>query len=530
MDRSRSNRQENPQVNREPDAPRNPATAFKPNISALLVAAVFIASVALYWHGFGPMGDAERYVAAALEWRENSPYLGETHWALRHLFVLPMTAAFTAFGSSEFAATLPNILYAAGLVAVTFLFGRKYLGEPEGATAAILIAISAFFVSRTTEVGVYGAEVFFAALSSWLFVAAQFERRRVALLIAAGAVAGLAWTIREQTLSLVVAFGLLTLIGRRQVLLSLFAIGAGFGSVLLLELLVYWLAAGDPFYRYNIDLHHRSAGWATLDSSRDTIFAKLFRPLKDLATDPVTTPFFLMALAGSAMLWRGLIKLKPLSAQVFFNFAIISAVAALISAYAFDLALPRYYPIFPYFIFVFLGATIVAIGKKYGVVASALCLVLTAALNAAGDDFGNYNEYAEARALARYATISSEPIFTDPLTASRTRYLLRLSDTPRDEISMKIRSDREYPTGVLLYSASPELPQTGFWCPIGRMDVRPHNWTHSFIRAIGINKVFGGSIDRITQRPRPVELIRVLPAPAQFDPASGKPCLISPAQ
>jgi len=501
------------------------AAAVRPGVPALLVAAVFIISVAFYWHGFGPMGDAERYVAAALEWRERGPYLGETHWALRHLFVIPMAIAITAFGPSEFAATIPNILYAAGLVFITFRFGRKYLGEQEGALAAILIAISAFFVSRTTEIGVYGAEIFFAALSSWLFVAAQVERRRISCLVAAGAVAGLAWTLREQTLYLVVGFGLVSLIGRRQTLFSLFAIGVGFGSVLLLEWLVYWLAAGDPFYRYNIDLHHRSTGWATLDSSRDTALAKLFRPLKDLATDPVTTPLYLMALAGAAMLWRGVIRLKPLSMRVFICFAIISAVAALISAYAFDLALPRYYPILPYFICVFLGAVIVALGKKYGVAASAFAILLMAALNAAGDDFGNYNEYAEARALARYAATSSEPIYADPLTASRTRYLMRLSDTPREAISKTIRSDREYPAGVLLFRASPELPQSGFWCSIERLDVRPANWTHSLMRTTGLDKVFGGSIDRITDRPRPVELVRVLPAPADFDPVSGKPCL-----
>ncbi len=494
--------------------------------SALIVAAIFVASVAFYWRGFGPMGDAERYVAAALEWRNNGLYLGETHWALRHLFVLPMAAAFTVLGTSEFAAAVPNILYAAGLVGVTFFCGRKYLGAREGTLAAILISISAFFVSRPMEIGVYGAEVFFVALSSWLFVAAQFERRRIACLVAAGAVAGLAWTVREQTLFLPVAFGLLSLLGRRQVLFSIAAIGIGFGSALLAEWLIYWLSAGDPFYRYRIDLHHRTTGWATLDSSKDTALAKLVRPFKDLSTDLLTTPLYVMAMAGAALLTRSWNSLQAATRTVFYLFAVISAVAVLISAYAFDLATPRYFPILPYLVCLFLAAAIAALDRKYGAPASIFAVLLAALLNAAGDDFGNYNEYAEARVLARYAMTSAEPIFTDPLTASRTRYLMRLSDAPRDSISKMVRSDRVYPAGALLYKASPDLEKFGVWCPIERIKVKPENWTHSIVRYLGADKALGGSIERITAKSEPVAFVRVLSRSAAADPGSGKACLV----
>lgn len=498
---------------------------FRRPIAIFAVATIFIASVASYWHGFGPMGDAERYVAAALEWWEKGPYLGESHWALRHLFVLPMAAVFTVFGPSEFAATVPNILYAAGLVAVTFIFGRNRLGAREGALAAILVAISAFFVARPLEIGVYGAEIFFAAASSWLYVASQFERRRIAYLLAAGAVAGLAWTIREQSLYLVVAFGLLILSGRRQVLLSLAAIGVGFGSILLAEWLVYGLSAGDPFYRYWIDLHHRSAGWATLDSSKDTWFAKFVRPFKDLSTDPLTTPVFLVAIFCAASLSRGWHRVKSETRSALSIFAAISVTAAVTSAYAFDLAMPRYYPILPYFVCLFLGVALVALGRRYGKPAAALVMLLTAFLNVAGENFGNYNEYAEARVLTRFALTSDEPIYTDPLTASRTRYLLRLSGAPRERISTLIKSDANYPAGVLYFKASPAMTRLGFWCAIESRDVRPDNWTHSIIRYFAIDKALGGSVERIATKPTPVQFVRVLPHAATFDPKSGKACL-----
>ncbi|OFX05028.1 MAG: hypothetical protein A3E78_00845 [Alphaproteobacteria bacterium RIFCSPHIGHO2_12_FULL_63_12] len=502
-----------------------PAVFFKRSAAMFIVSAVFVVSVAFYWHGFGPMGDAERYVAAALEWRDEGFYLGETHWALRHLFVLPMAAIFTLFGTSEFAATIPNILYAAGLVAVTLYFGRKYLGEGEGTIAAILVAISAYFVSRPVQIGVYGAEIFFAAIACWLFVSAQMARRRIFCLVAAGVFAGLAWTIREQTLFLIVAFGLSSLFDRRQPLLSLAAIGIGFGSVLAVEWIIYWLSAGDPFYRYRIDLDHRSTGWATLDSSSDPWTAKLFRPFKDLSTDPLTTPTVLIAAVAAATLGQRWLRARFAHRSVLSLFAAFSAIAAVTSAYAFDLATPRYYPILPYFVCLFLGVAIVGIGKKFGTPAAISIGVMAALANAAGDDFGNYNEYAEARTLARYVQANDEPVFTDPLTASRTRNLLRLSGLSGDRISTLIRSDKTYPAGVLLYKAAPSSTQLGYWCSIARLDVRTDSWTHAIIRFFNIDNTIGGSLESIAAKPEPVEFIRVLPRAADHDPISGRECL-----
>lgn len=525
-----SDRLEESETSRRHGAENLPKASHQYPASGLAVSVIFIASVALYWHGFGPMGDAERYVAAALRWREEGPFLGETHWALRHLFVLPMAAAFEVFGPSEFAATLPNILYAAGLVAITYFFVRRYLGRTEGTAAAVLIAISAFFVARPMEIGVYGAEAFFGASSCWLFIAAQLERRRIALLIAAGAVAGFAWTVREQTIYLITAFGLLTLLGRKQTLLSLIALAAGFGAVLTVELLIYWAAAGDPFYRYRVDLHHRTVGWKVLDVAKDTALEKFLRPIHDLVTDPITTPLlFASIIAMIAMMRRGVMDSAG-RRQAFVSFAVISAVAAIISAYGFDLATPRYYPVLPYFVVLILGVAVVAIGRRYSRWASAGSVAMIAVLNAAGEDFGSYNEYAEARLLVGYAKASDEPIYTDPLTASRARYLLRLSEVSRERIAEIVRSDRTYPSGVLFYKASPTEGRSASWCALERKDVRPLNWTHAIIRSFGLDKALGNSVERIVARPQPVELVRVLREDAAIDPYSGKPCLNAPAK
>ncbi|MEX0645172.1 MAG: glycosyltransferase family 39 protein, partial [Parvularculaceae bacterium] len=144
--------------------------ASQPLLPALAVAGAFIAAIALYWSGVGP-GDAENYIAFALDWSERGPLLGENHWQLRHLFVLPMAGAFALLGASEVAATLPNILYAAGVVTVTFIFARKYLWDGAGIAAAGLVALSAFLVEMQFEVRIDGAQLFFEALAAWLFIA-----------------------------------------------------------------------------------------------------------------------------------------------------------------------------------------------------------------------------------------------------------------------------------------------------------------------------------------------------------------------
>ena len=494
-------------------------------VAAAIVGAAFVLSVSLYWSGFGP-GDPERYFRAAIAWTEQGFYLGDTHWSLRHPFVLPMAASFLIFGVSEFSATIPNIAYAGALAALTFRFARRYLGPAEGVLASIFIATSAFFVARPLELEVYGAEAFFAALACWLFVAAGSEDRRLSYLAAAGAAAGLSWAIREQTFYLMLVFGLLTLASRRDVVRSCLALGVGFGAIIAVELLFYLIAAGDPFYRYKVDLSHRTISVEVLIQGEDaSLINTAIRPIRDLLTYPVTTPFLALAALAIWGLRRPAFLSTPTQRRSFIVFGVMSAIAIPICAYAFNLSFPRYYPILTYTAFLALGLAAAEIWRRHGRAAGVGFALLITLANAAAADFSRYYEYAEARYLADFAQSAETPIETDPLTASRVRHQLILRGIPVAEASRRVIATKAPPVGALFFKSHMTPRRKENWCAIVVADVRPTNWTHALIRVTGLNRIAGAKVREVTAKPRPVEIIRVLDRPALTDPATGQPCL-----
>lgn len=495
----------------------------EPPLPQWAVGATFVLSVALYWHGFGA-GDPERYVQAGLDWLERGFHVGDTHWDLRHLFVLPIAASFALFGVNEFSATLPNIVYAGALSSLTFFFACRYIGKSEGFLAAIFIATSAFFVARPIELEIYGAEIFFAALACWLFVAAGVERRRLALLAAAGFAAGLAWLIREQTLYLMPVFGAFALLSRKDVLRALFALGLGFGAVIAAEWIFYAAAAGDPFFRYRVDLGHRTTGVdITLSSEDSTLASTILRPVKDLLAYPTTTPFLVLAAIAAAAGWRTALE-PPARRRTFLVFGVMSAIALPVCAYAFQLSFPRYYPILTYVVYLALALAATEATRRFGVAAGAAFASAVIFLNAAAADFSRYGEYAESRFLARYLASASEPVATDPLTASRTIYQLRLLGLSAPEASRRIVFTTSPDAGALYFKSHQVSSRAANWCALEIAEVRPVNWTHYLLRWSGLDKVAGAKIRSVAARPAPVEIVRVLDRPVSAEEIESGAC------
>lgn len=494
----------------------------KPAVEAALLVAIFAASVVFYWYGVGP-GDAERYIEAALRWQDG-PWLGDTHWALRHFFVLPMAASFQLLGTSEFAAILPNILFAASTIALTWIFGRRYLGEREALVAAALIAASAFFVARPLELDVYGAEAFFAAFAVWVFIAARDGRARN--FAAAGIIAGLAWTVREQSIYLIAAFGVLILKDRPDPLRAIAFLAVGFGAVIAAELVFYAVAAADPLYRYRIDLSHRDIGVnIAMTPERARIDARAGRLFTYLATTAATTPMLVFGAASLFYLRRSRAQSHAKAIGSLRIFAVAAVLSAIIASLAFNLSATRYYPLLTYAAFLMIAVAIVRLhgnGRPRAALAAILAVV---AVNIAAADFTRDGDYDEARVLAAIARSASEPIFSDSLTVNRTRYQLRLAGWTAAAASRSIQNERFANAQSLLFKTSRFEAPDGPVCIIDRIDARKNGWTHALLRNSGLASFLGARAEKIVARPAPALLLRGLEKPAPVDSISGKPCI-----
>ena len=130
----------------------------------ILVALAFAALLATTWVGFIESDDLE-YARSAALWLDAFPHLGQSHWGLRHMIVLPVAASFAVFGRGEVALVLPTVLYAAGIVAMTGFCVRRVAGTLAGYLAALLVA--------TLPVLATGASIVYSDIPEAFFVLAS---------------------------------------------------------------------------------------------------------------------------------------------------------------------------------------------------------------------------------------------------------------------------------------------------------------------------------------------------------------------
>ena len=196
--------------------------------------------------------DDRRYVEAADAWLAHAPFIGTTHWHLRHPLVLSIAASFWLFGRNEFALMLPTILCYFGTLFLTFRMVLSVSDRASATLSAILVAATPLFPFYARVSFPDGMEVFLTVLSLWLFLQGT-ERDRTALLIGSGVVLGLAWILRATAAPLALLYGVLFLAGYRIKRYRYFLIGLGFVPVIAGEMLFYFAYAGDAFYRFAVD-------------------------------------------------------------------------------------------------------------------------------------------------------------------------------------------------------------------------------------------------------------------------------------
>ena len=159
------------------------------------------------WVGYLQTDDLA-YAQAAEGWVTGAPFLGQSHWALRHFIVLPLAASFQVFGRSETSLVLPMLIYGFGLLLVTGLCVRRVAGPLAGAIAPMLIASVPAFTSGSTVVYTDVPEAFFVIASLWAFHFATLSGRRNTFILA-GMLAGCGILTRETAVALLVPYAIL---------------------------------------------------------------------------------------------------------------------------------------------------------------------------------------------------------------------------------------------------------------------------------------------------------------------------------
>ena len=214
-----------------------------------LVALLFAFLISISFVGFIQSDDLE-YALAAERWLQSFPHLGASHWALRHLIVLPTAASFAVFGRGEFGLLLPNVIYAYSVVLLTGFCVARVAGVVAGVLAGLLVASLPVVVTGSSMVYTDTAETLFVLSSLWTYWFAT-RSGRAGLFLASGVLAGCAFITRETTAGLIGFYLVLFLLAPRRIL-DFVRMGAGFFIVVGLDTAFLWIASGDPLWRFTV--------------------------------------------------------------------------------------------------------------------------------------------------------------------------------------------------------------------------------------------------------------------------------------
>lgn len=228
-------------------------TFFLPIFVLLGVAWLFQSATFIGFEGFN---DDSRYVQAAIGWLNGFPYVGETHWAIRHSLVISMAVSFAVFGVGQFAITIPSLLCYLGLQVVTFCAVRSAFSTTAAVFCVLMVAIIPISAVNADAVFVWPYELFLIVCSFFLFWFSGTRDRSVVYAVLAGVLAGLAFLTRETTGAYLCGLGILFLLGLGPDRKNYFLMAGGFLIVVGLDAAYFFFTAGDWLYRLRISSNH----------------------------------------------------------------------------------------------------------------------------------------------------------------------------------------------------------------------------------------------------------------------------------
>jgi hypothetical protein len=398
---------------------------------ALLGAAVCL-SLWFAWTGF-TASDDEYYALAGVGWLHEFPYVGNHIGTARAVVGIPIALMFGVFGEREFTLVLSTCLFFAATAALTLAMLSRLIGAVGALVACCVMATVPLFALKSTIASADLPELFFVASSFWLFRIGCQREQRVALLVAAGVCAGLAFSAHETTVALLIFYGILFLAGHRIPRREYWWMAVGFLSVIAVECVYYAIVTGNPLHRFSLLLK----GAAVIDRVDVGIgqvggggALHLWNPIDPLVMLFFKHDFALLGFVAVPALWwawiakrtdrSGAVTTARLLGGLAFVWFAVAAVALRNMA-----LLPRYYMVTAYclFVVVALWAGAELWPRRRRLVLAGCALFVGANLLAIYGD--NKNPRFAERSLVEYLGVSSGAVYTDPLTADDTDWFCR---------------------------------------------------------------------------------------------------------
>lgn len=486
----------------------------------ILLAAVMIDFA---WIGF--LGSDDRhYAGAALKWLESPPYIGKTHWALRHTLVIPIAIALTVFGTTEFNIILPVLMGFFTILILSYCFLTKLFERRIAVIFGIIFSTTPIFLFSSTTAFPDILELLFIIASFWFFYTAVHSVKKYYWLFFSGIAAGLGFLTRETSVVLLFFYLVLFVFGYGIRRAYYWMMAVGFWAVLGAEWAFYGFTLGNIFYRAQVDLSVGAASrpiwnFTGFDSAGNLVAHPLVDPILMIAANQEFMLIFYIAIPGSIWLLShnsvdkqvklASILLVVLGVLWFLFIAVNSAVLFI---------LPRYVLITTYMAVVITAFFVHQLGRIAGRKIAAAIVTMVIGANVLGVYVDNEKQFFPERTLIRLAEENSETIYTDPLTLIRANILLNIKGI-RDRVRAVPPEDGalfvHVPRNVSTYHDyhknfnTKVYTPTAAWAEVARADPgRKHSGV--LIEWLGVGRFFPPQILRRLDRPEPpVSIYRV---------------------
>lgn len=488
----------------------------------MLITAVFVAlMIAFGWVGYVG-GDDAIYSQTAIKFLQEGPYVGESHFEVRFTVILSILISYALFGIGVLQLALVSALYAVGTLFLIFLILKPYSIRIACLAVALLSALPLLSIQASITYCDM-VEVFFVTLSIFLFIKSVNSPNQIKWLIFAGVAAALAYLSRTTSIALLAGYGVLFLMGQGPKRAHYWWMAGGFFLVILIDALFLFSETGDPVYRLTL-------AWANVageDSSvTETVGFMVPDHAGNISLMPLLDPILLFFInhefgiffffAFPAILWALFLREKDKGGTALLRWlAIFGLVWAVVATIALSkYSHPRYYLVtcacFVIPLVVWLQEVVIVKSK---LAAGAIILLLFAA-SFTGTYIDNKKPISGSYALRDYAMTTSEPIYTDPYTADRAKFLLEIENVDKHVFDSKV------PDGSLYFYNPGRLEKIDFadtteyepkenWQLV--YESKPsRKWSGIVLESLGLSKFIPSAIYKRLDTPwQTVEVYRV---------------------